>query len=363
MSDIQLATPEDIARFAASFQSYLDAYGGGSNRADSGPPSSSELWLDHFMAVRIHDDPQLHAMAERHDIDTAMFSQLLEAVLSKTYDKPYARLRAREIVPEGPPINQGAETVATFGFDSVGSAKVLAGYGEDIPLVDLYGKKAIRNIVGVAAKWAITLQQARAAAMAAIDIDGKGLNAAKRMIDRKIDDLIADGDADHGIDGFFSLAVDGSAVLYENKAGNLTGDWDTATVANVEADIAICLANFDSDDLYEPSDLVLDTSTYSRWKTKRLDATSHTTMLEYFADKYDFNIHKWKKADSSAPSSAKRCVFFAREEDVISSIVSQEPEQLPSVWQGIRWETVMHARCGGIRSENPRGMLYADHET
>jgi len=360
-----LDSPKAIAQFAAQFASYIDAYGNQirSDMGDDGfDQSSVKMWLDHFIRVRLHDDSMLSGLVARNDIDTALFSQLLEAVLSKTYDKPHRRLKAREIVPEGPPVHPGAETVATFGFDYTGSASVLASYGEDVNKVEVYGKKSTRNIVGVAAKWAITLQQVRASAMSGIDIDGKSLAAAKYFVDKKIDDLIADGDADLGIDGFLALTT--SSVLYENQSGDLTGNWDTSTtVAEIEADIKVCMANYDSDGIFEPTHLIVPTSTFANWRHLRIDSTSQTTMLEYIADKFDLEIIKWKKCDTAAASSATRNVFFAKEDSVVSSIVSQEPEQLPSVWTGLGWETVMHARCGGVRVENPRGILYADDNT
>jgi hypothetical protein len=343
------ATPKAIAQFAASFASYMDAYGPQINadRSDDGfEQSAVKMWMDHFQHRVFNDDSVL--FCKRTDIDTALFAQLLEQVLSRTYDKPHVRLLAREFVPEGPPVHPGAETVKTFGFDHSGSASVLASYGEDVNKVEVHGKSATRNIVGVAAKWAITVQQVRASALAGVDIDGKSLLAAKKLVDRKIDELIADGEADLGIDGFLALTT--SSVLNETKTGDLTGDWSTATVAK-------------TDDIWTPTDLILDTPTYNKFKHTRLDSTMDVTLLSYFSEQFDLNISKWKKCDTAGPSDAVRAVFYEKTDEVVSSIVSQEPEQFPAVWTGLGWETVMHARCGGVRVENPKGILYADHAT
>lgn len=346
---------------AAATQSAVDLILADGYQADSDAESDIEIWAGHFTDHHLVSDHIIANFLARQDTSTAMFEQQLEALLSKTYDKKYPALKARQMVPEGPGIPSGAETVSSYGFDEKGEATLLASYGEDIRRVDLDGVKSTWNIIGIAASWALTIQQARAAAMSGVPIDAKGLMAARRMVERKIDSLIALGDSKFRIDGFAALTTGSSGVYLENKTGDLTGDWITATADNIRADLDICVANFSDGNIWEPTHLLLPTDLYARFRSLRIATGSDYTLLKWIEDQYELAVEKWSVLNTAdSAGTGGRAILYVRDEEVVSSIVSQEPEQLPSVWTGLGWDTVMHARCGGVRVENPRGILYAD---
>jgi hypothetical protein len=353
-------TPQEVAQIALEVVRQAQAPIPTANIDASSVPIVQ--WATHFVDSRLTDDHVLDAYLQRTDTSTALFEQQLEALLSKTYDKPYPSLKARTFIPSGPGIPTGAETVSSYGYDLKGEATILAGYGEDVRRVDIDGVKSTWNIVGIAAAWMMTVQQARAATMAGVDIDSKGLSAARRLIERKIDDLLTEGNADVGVDGFAALTTGATGVKLENKTGDLTGDWLTATVANTVADINICVKNFEDDAVWEPTDLLVEPGLYAKWQSLQISTGSDYTLLDWIREKYDLNVSKWNRlATADSAGTAVRAIFYVKSDEVVSSIISQEPEQLPSVWKGLGWETIMHARCGGVRVENPNGILYADY--
>lgn len=356
----QSLTPTDIAKIALEAVKQSAAYTPPAPTAHD--PSPIEVWAGHFVDTAIHQDHMIDAYLKRNDTTTALFAQQLEALLAKTYDKKYPKLIARELVPEGGGIPSGAETVSSYGYDLKGEATILAGYGEDVRRVDIDGVKSTWNIVGIAAAWMMTIQQARAATMAGVDIDAKGLMSANLLVQRKIDDLITNGDADAGIDGFAALTTGASGVYIENKTGDLTGDWLTATAANTLADLDLCFANFEGANIWEPTDLLVPTTVYARWRSLQLSTGSDYTVLRWIEDQYGVAVRGWNRLNTAdSAGTAGRAILYVKDEEVVSSIVSQEPEQLPPMWTGLGWETIMHARCGGVRVENPKGILYADY--
>ena len=319
-------------------------------------------WATHFTDHRLYDDHVLAGYLQRNDTSTALFEQQLEAVLAKSYDKKYPELKARSFIPSGPGIPTGAETVSSYGYDINGEATILAGYGEDVRRVDIDGVKSTWNIVGIAAAWMLTVQQARGATMAGVDIDAKGLMAARRVIARKIDDLLTEGNADVGVDGFAALTTGSTGVYLENKTGDLTGDWLTATAANTLADLDLCIKNFSDASIWTPTDLIIEPGLFARWRSLQKSTGSDYALLDWISEKYELNVSMWNRLQTAdSAGTAGRAILYAKSDEVISSIISQEPEQLPSVWKGLGWETIMHARCGGVRVENPKGILYADY--
>lgn len=319
-------------------------------------------WASHFVDRQLVNDHIIDGYLQRNDTTTALFEQQLEALLAKSYDKKYPALKARQFIPSGAGIPTGAETVSSYGYDLKGEATILASYGEDVRRVDLDGVKTTWNIVGIAAAWMMTVQQARGATMAGVDIDSKGLMAARRLIERKIDDLLTSGDADAGIDGFAALTTGATGVTLENKTGDLTGDWLTATAANTLADLDVCFQNFADASIWEPTDILVPTTLYPHWRRTQLSTGSDYTLLKWIEEQYGVRVSSWNKLNTAdSAGTGGRVIIYTRDEEVVSSIISQEPEQLPSVWKGLGWETIMHARCGGVRVENPKGILYADY--
>lgn len=327
------------------------------------PEAPVEMWLDHFAEVQLASDPMIYKWLKRNDTSTALFSEQLEHLLAKMYDRRYPANRAREFLPMASGIPSGAETVASIGFDLHGKATLLSSYGEDVRRVAIDAKKSIWPIIGVAAAWALTVQQARASAMAGVPIDSKGLMAAKRVIENAIDALLTVGDADRGILGFVNQTTgSGGVTLKVAGDADFTALWhSTATAAEILNDIAVMVDAIEGTELFTPTDLVIDTTSYHRMRNLFVVTGSPVTVLDQIREEFGLRVNRWRKLNlANAAGNAPRAILYEKSDEVVEGIVSQEPEQLPSIWTGLGWQTIMHARCGGVKLENTAGIIYAD---
>ena len=329
---------------------------------DDDQPSNIEIWAAHFVDHCLIQDPLINDAMTRHDTTTALFEQQLEALLARTYDRRYPGLIARTLVDQAPGIPTGAEVVASIGYDHVGEATILASYGEDVRRVDLDGIKNTWNIVGIAASWMLTIQQARAATMAGVDLDNKGLMAARRIVETEVDEIISLGRADNGILGILTQATGAGNVPLNTAGGTITGGWHAAaTAANILADFSVMWRDITTSHVWRPTDLGVDSDSYARMIALPFNSFSDMTVAEFIETKYGVTIHEWWRCDlANAGGTAPRVVLYQRDPEIMEAVVSQEPEMLPSYWSGLGWETVMHARCGGTKLENPTGMSYGD---
>lgn len=318
-------------------------------------------WIEDFDAKVIANDPEIRKL--RQDTSTAIFPQQLEHMLAKMYDKRYPGHQTREMVPFAQGIPSGAETVATVGHDIKGEATLLHTYGEDIRNIGLDGNKSITPIVGVAAAWLISIQQIRAASMAGMPLNEKGIMAAKRMISQKFDDLLADGEAAAGVTGL--LTQTDVTILNQSTTPALNGDWEAiaTTADDILEDVATGCQQIENTKVWAPTDLLVDYDSYVRMRKLRIGPDTSTTVLDFIEDKYDLTVHKYNRNDEAdAAGTGPRCVMYQRDNEVLEGVISQDIEQLPSVWDGLNWRTIMHGRCGGVKSENPAGMIYLDHQ-
>ena len=338
----------------------------GIGRTDSDgeyPEAPVETWLDHFAEIQLASDPTLYKWLKRNDTSTALFAEQLEHLLAKMYDRRYPANRAREFLPMASGIPTGAETVSSIGFDLQGKATILSSYGEDVRRVTLDAKKSIWPIIGVAAAWALTVQQARASAMAGIPIDTKGLMAARRVIENAIDALLTVGDADRGILGLVNQATgSGGVTLKVSGDADFNAGWHaSATAAEIMNDIAVMVDAIEGSELFVPTDLIVDTTSFHRMRSLYVVTGSPVTVLDRIREEFGLRVHRWRKLNTAnAAGNAPRSIMYEKSDEVVEGIVSQEPEQLPSIWTGLGWQTIMHARCGGVKLENAAGIIYAD---
>ena len=305
----------------------------------------------------------------RMDTATGMFEHQLRAVMAKDYDRPYPGLMARSMMPAATGIPAGAETVLQKGFDITGRPELVVSDARDIPRVSLYQMTQTTRIVGLACKWGINYDEMLAAAMAGVDLDGKGLQAARTVQEREIDLLLSTGDAQYGITGFLNQATKAPAAagagveLYTTGAPvGFVAAWDaTATAAQILADFAVLEAKFRSENVHWPTDCLLGSGTYARLNTLTVVAGTTDTVLDVLRQRYPgINFRQWWRCDAAGVGAVERAVLYERGDMTAESIVSLEPTMLAPVWDGFGWETVCYARCGGIQAADTTGIVYID---
>ena len=314
------------------------------------------------------DAARLFAAAIHMDTSTAMFAQQLEHLMAEDYDQKFPGVKWREFVPAASGIPAGAETVLQRGYSYAGHSTILAGDGFDVRRVTVDALEQRTRVVSLAVKWAITLQQLRAAAMANVPLDAKGMMAARRILEVDTDAIISLGDASLGLIGFVNQvtkawgAVGAGVVLCAVGAPvGFTATWDTAaTAAQILADVAIMVGFYRAGNVWEPTDLVLGSQTFTRLESLVALAGSPQTVLEVIRSRFGLKVSSWYRLDTASTTTGERAVMYARDKSVVEAIVPVETEILQPLWTGLGFETVSHTRCGGIQAADTNGIIYAD---
>jgi hypothetical protein len=305
----------------------------------------------------------------RTDTATGLFEEMLRHVMATEYDRPYPGLMARGLMPAASGIPAGAETVVQRGYDITGRPELVVSDARDIPRVSMNGIESTVRIVGLAIKWGISYDEMLSAAMAQVDLNGKGLTAARTVQEREIDLLLSTGDVQYGVIGFANQAVKAWAAagagvrlaVAGNPAG-FTATWATAaTAAQILADFATLETSFTAGNVHYPTDCLMGSATMARLKTLTVVAGTTETVLDVLKKIYpNISFRQWWRLDTAGAAGGERVVLFERGPMCAEAIVSLEPTLLPVVWDGFGWETVCYARCGGIQSADSTTIVYAD---
>lgn len=294
--------------------------------------------------------------------ESVFFSRQLEQIRAQTYDIKLLELKARGFLPVDNSISPGAEVVTYRQYNSVGVAKILANYGDDLPRADVKGLEFTSKIRGIGASYGFSMQEIRAAQFAGMPLEQRKANAARRSIEQKIDSLAQVGDSKHGLLGMLNQTNTTAFTVVNGAAG-------TATFATKTADEVLNdlhgIANgivASTKGAEVPDTLILPIAQYTAIATRRVSTVSDTTILEFFlqSSPYIKMVDHWHALAGTGAGGTDRMVCYRKDPDALQLIIPQEFEQMPPQLRGFESVTPCHARCGGVVMYYPLSMSYGD---
>lgn len=294
--------------------------------------------------------------------ENVFFSRALELVKTRTYDRKYPNLRAREFVPLDPEIDNAIETIRLRSYSQVGIARLLASYAEDLPRSDVLANEQTFGVKGIGTSYGYNLQEVRAASKAGTSLDAKKAAAARRATEVVIDRVLAVGDTALGLTGLLNIP---NALTYTVPADG-TGSsalWSAKTPVQIVRDmVGICeYIVTQTAEVEAPNMLLLPRAQYTQIRTTRFDSNSDKTILDWFKAQYPgVAVEPWYKMLGAGAGGTQRMMAYSMTPDHLQGAVPQEFEQLPVQERGLEFIVPCHARVGGVQCYYPLSVAYGD---
>ncbi len=135
--------------------------------------------------------------------EAVYFTGALEKVLTQVYEKQYPDLlgASGRIFPITSEAGEAADIIKWHYLDSVGTAKIITDYSDDLPMVDVQGAEQIATVKDLGNSYQYSVREIQKAAMMNFPLESARAVMARRAMDEKIDQLIWYGDATHNIAG------------------------------------------------------------------------------------------------------------------------------------------------------------------
>lgn len=294
--------------------------------------------------------------------ENAFFSRQLELVKSRTYDRKYPNLRAREFIPLDPELDNAVETIRLRSYTQVGIAKLIASYADDLPRADVKTDEQTFSVKSIGTSYGYNLQEVRAAQRAGVSLDQKKAAAARRATEVVIDRVLALGDTATGLTGLLNVP---NALSYTVPADG-TGSsalWTAKTPAQIVRDmVGICefIVNQTSE-IESPNMLLLPRANFTLIRTTRFDSSSDKTILDWFRAQYPgVAVEPWYRMLGAGSGGLNRMVAYSMTPDHLQGAVPQEFEQLPVQEKNLEFIVPCHARVGGVQCYYPLSVCYGD---
>jgi len=242
-------------------------------------------------------------------IDTSVFfARELERIKAKSYDVQYSELMFRQVFPVSNEAAPGTKSITYRTYDQTGIAKFIGSYGKDIPRADIGGKETTINVKTMAISFGFDTAEIRSQALSGLPLDSRKSSAAVRGVEQTQNETSFFGNAEQGLEGFFSHPNIPTGSVPNGAGGN--PEWTTKTPDEILLDLNACMNDIwvNSKMVERPTDLCMSPERWSLIATTPRSSNSDTTILEYFVQNNQFiasaaNVHALNECSATVQNA------------------------------------------------------------
>lgn len=294
--------------------------------------------------------------------ENIFFARELENRRAKSYDVKYPSMRIRELVPVDHSVDPGAETDTYESYDSVGIAKLISNYADDLPSVDVKAKEFTTRIYGGGSSYRYSVQDIRAARKAAKPLDQRRANTSRKANEDLIQKLGANGDTNRNLVGFLTIP---NAQTYTVPAG-VGGDTEftSKTPDEILKDLNGIAQKIVTTTraVEQPDTLLLPLAAYGHIAVTPRSSVSDTTILEFFlkTNPYIKTVEQWEWLTGAGAGGTDRMVAYARDPDHLVLSIPMEHTEHPPEARNLSFLINTEFRFGGVKCFYPMSVCYGD---
>lgn len=289
--------------------------------------------------------------------DAGIFTaRQLEYVRTKIYEEQMPQMNGLRLVPISSEAPEWAETVTERIFDTVGMAKVIANYADDLPRADVAAQERAVKVKDIGASYGYSIGELRTATAMGTDLPTSKARAARRAIETKLNQIALLGDKEYGLNGFINHPNLGEV--------SLAGGWKAATADKVleEIETIINTVIIQSKGVHNPTHLVMSLTDYQTIGSKRLPDSSGKTVLQFLKEKYTgLTIEGiWEFEKAGADGQKNLVICYEKNADNLSLELPKDFEQFPAQERNLELVVNCLARAGGVFLRYPLSATKAE---
>jgi hypothetical protein len=287
------------------------------------------------------------------------FARQLDFVKATAYSQDFPAMQSSVLVPDDTEMPEWVETVSLVTYSSVGMAKIIANYADDLPRADVRGLVQSVPIKTLGDSYGYSLPEIATSRQHGLGLDTRKAAAARLAIETKLAKIRLVGDADYGLWGIFTHPNLPEILLpFGGDWGALTGDQCLQNLISMQE--AYYTQNVG---VHQPDTLALAPRAYSACVTKFLTAgVSPTSPLTYYKELYPdtdvLRINECQNANAGPPQHDVALLYERRIENA-SHIMPMPFAQLPTETRGLEFVTLCLARSGGVQVYKPLALIFA----
>ena len=214
--------------------------------------------------------------------ESVFVARELDYVKAKIYEKKPPPMLGLSLVPAETDATEWAETIVYKTYDTVGMAKVIANYADDLPRADVAGTEHTVRVKSIGASYGYNVQELKASAGLGTNLPTRKGEAARRAIEVKLNQTVMVGDAAHNLHGMLTHPNIGMTTLPSAKK------WAQATGQEIVADLDALwnAVRLQSKGVHTPNRLIVSSSLHAQLTSKVYAESYGKTAWEFFSAKH-----------------------------------------------------------------------------
>lgn len=297
------------------------------------------------------------------DSATGMFfARDLEYVRGKGYQVPRGNFSALALFPISHEIPEGAMTFSYEVWDTVGMAKIISNYANDLPRADVVAKKITGEIQTIGNSYGYSFQEIRSARFSGKPIDARRAQAAIRAQNTKINEIAWKGAPSHNLPGFLTntnIPVMVAPATSANKT-----DFASKTPKEIIDFIGnlISKVTLQSKGFHKANEVWLCPEDMAYIKNTVRSDLSDKTIYEWLADKNSGVTFKEADELAGAGANGKNVIFALEksEENFRLEIPMDIMQHTPQL-NGLEFEIPVESRIAGVDVTFPLAFVRSEY--
>ena len=289
--------------------------------------------------------------------ETNFMQRQLLAIQARVHEQKYPRLIARQAFPMAPALGAGLHSTGYEKLDHKGQWALISSGATDSPEIATTQEEYIQKVGNYGAHYAYTHQELERAMRARVPLSARKANAARLSSEFKVEDVAFKGDVKKsGITGLFSYNL--------TEATGLTGNWGSATVAEVIRDIEFlrekCI-EVSSDALDDPDTLLLSAA---RWGVlTRIRDQTDLNIMEVVRGMGFTRILRSTRLNNvtnskNGISGANVMACYKYDPMIMELDIPREFQQLPIQVHGLKYKTECLLDAVGLKVYHPTHVTF-----
>lgn len=299
----------------------------------------------------------------RYDANESLFfARQLEYIKAQTYDVKRVALNALSLMPVSTEIPEGATTHTYRQYDTVGMAKIISNYANDLPRADVVGKEFTNPIRSIGNSYGYNMQEVRAALFTGVNLNGKKAMSATRAQSEKINQLAFAGDADHGLPGLLNNTNVPEVTILNDGTGSSKA-FATKTPDKIVRDINSLINKVitQSKGIHRVTQVWMPVEQYALIATTQNSTASDTTILAFLQQVHPgVEFKQVVELDGAGASGADRMYAMENSRENWQLEIPMMIKQYPPQPTGLEMIVPVESRFAGVIIEYPLAFAFAD---
>lgn len=292
--------------------------------------------------------------------ESAFFARELEFLKARTYDIRYPQFKGILMIPVSTEAGPGAATITYQQFNSIGMAKIIADYADDLPRADVAGEEFSTPVRSIGDSYGYSVQDIRSSQMSGRNLPSRKAFAARRAVDQEIDRIAwsaTGGNVDAGLTGLLYNANITSSTV-PTRSGRTTWIADAKTADEILADLNDLVGSVVGLTLgvEEPDTVGCPYAEYAHIASTPRSTGTETTILKFFLNNNPYikavvpvnNLRNVAPLPSGGAGPGNLLLCYKKDPQNLTLEIPQPFEQFPIQERNLEYVVPCHARCGGV---------------